>query len=256
MPNYMYNTIAIKGRKSDVLEFINRAIDNSAQFRKDYGETDTTIPTRQDNVDAAFDVLDRYGCSIISNFDYNSETEHAPILNKNIRLSTFRPEPETFLRFDTTNHPERFPEAAKEQKEKYGAIGWYDFNSDVWFGTKWNAEINDLELETYEAHDTAVLKFNTDTAWSQPYLWLEYLHNEFPNLHICFCSQEESGMYYGYGEVGGDEVDFAAEVEETMNKVKEEDFESEDDYYDARYEAELDAIDSMRGDFLTFVEEL
>ena len=73
--------------------------------------------------------------------------------------------PETFKKYDTTNHPngkglrvgkkidkdddstiitkeliEEYKQATREQKELYGVVGWYDFNLQT-FGCKWDCEV-------------------------------------------------------------------------------------------------------------------
>ena len=73
MPNWVYNTIAVKGNKKDLINFLKNGISN------------TSIPVSDD--------LDTLLANIQSDAD-----------NK-LRMSNFRPIPKTFQDFDTTNHP-------------------------------------------------------------------------------------------------------------------------------------------------------
>lgn len=73
MPNWVYNTVAVKGSKADLINFLKNGISN------------TTIPVSDD-----FDTL-------LANIQNDADNR--------LRMSNFRPIPKTFQDFDTTNHP-------------------------------------------------------------------------------------------------------------------------------------------------------
>ena len=73
MPNWVYNTIAVKGSKADLINFLKKGISN------------TSIPVSDD-----FDTL-------LANIQSDADNK--------LRMSNFRPIPKTFQDFDTTNHP-------------------------------------------------------------------------------------------------------------------------------------------------------
>lgn len=119
------------------------------------------------------------------------------------------PMPETFKQYDTTNHAngeqlhlggqvgfedprivteeliEEFKRATKEQAEKYGVVGWYDWRHKFW-GTKWNA---------CDAQYWGDGRFTFDTAWSAPIPVLIALSKKFPEvkIHVIFADED-----YGY----------------------------------------------------------
>lgn len=125
------------------------------------------------------------------------------------------PMPETFKKYDTTNHDnarqmrvgeplgwggpivteemiEEYKQATKEQMEEYGVVGWYDWSCKYW-GTKWNAVSPEL-------HDPN--SFTFDTAWSAPIPVLIALSKLFPEVKIDFeYADEDCGCNTGEGTI-------------------------------------------------------
>lgn len=153
--------------------------------------------------------------------------------NGELSLSSWIPTPETFLEYDTTNHPngkglkvgeklydgigdqeeviteeliEEYKQATKEQKEQYGVVGWYDYNV-MTFGCKWDSEVV-LEKST----DTEIV-LSTETPWSAPYNWLRTISKKYPELVFHIHADYEEGFWMdleftdgleaekGYGEI-------------------------------------------------------
>ncbi len=253
MPNYVYNSIAIKGKKNDVLAFINRGIENSAKAIKSYG--DGTIPTTCDNLEDALETLKKYGVTVCTkSYGWDTSSKQELGVEKQITMGTFRPVPTTFLEYDTTNHANTFKDEAKFQKKTYGAIGWYDFNRNVWFGCKWNSQLDDFNL-VYNGDD-AILTFTAQTPWTVPELWLHWIKEEFHALYVFICATEESGAFYFYKEIDDEDSgeDLTSEIEGLLcnfDNSHEDDMTDED--WDARYDLELEVVDSMNGSFNDFV---
>ena len=131
-------------------------------------------------------------------------------------LSSWMPIPETFLKYDTTNHPygeglkvgekwwdglgnhgdeiiteeliEEFKRATEEQKEKYGVIGWYDYNLKT-FGCKW-----DCRVEISNESDKQI-DLSTETPWSAPHNWLLTLSKNYPELSFYHNAYYEDGFW-------------------------------------------------------------
>lgn len=132
--------------------------------------------------------------------------------------------PETFKKYDTTNHPngeslhigehvsyekdqpivtpeliEEYKAATREQAEKYGVVGWYDWSRRYW-GTKWNA----CDTALAEAPDELVYTF--DTAWSFAEPVVKALSEIFPEVVIEFVyADEDAGYNTGRGVAQGGE---------------------------------------------------
>jgi len=144
--------------------------------------------------------------------------------NKTV-FDEFVPRPKTYSDYDTTNYstykdngwrnllevgrplPEQgsvrtrsgkvtkqywrdFRKAEKEQKEKYGVVGWYDWNCKYW-GTKWDA--SDLYVSPHDNHVDFM------TAWSFPEPILEMIAK---NYDVVIDGMfEEEGNFHGNFQV-------------------------------------------------------
>ena len=131
-------------------------------------------------------------------------------------LSSWMPIPETFLKYDTTNHPygkglkvgnkwwdglghhgdeiiteeliEEFKRATEEQKEKYGVIGWYDYNLKT-FGCKWDCRV-EISNESDEQID-----LSTETPWYAPHNWLLTPSKNYPEISFYLNAYYEDGFW-------------------------------------------------------------
>lgn len=173
MPNWTYNTIRVEGSKDSLTKFMT---DGLANAHKPENEGD----------------------------------------NPQLSLSSWIPTPETFLKYDTTNHPdgkglkvgdkwwdglgdhgdkvvteeliEEFKQATKEQAEKYGVIGWYDYNVKT-FGCKWDSEVR------VEGINDTEINLSADTPWSAPENWLRTISEKYPDLTFHLHAEYEEGFW-------------------------------------------------------------
>jgi hypothetical protein len=163
-----------------------------------------------------------------------------------LSLSSWLPIPETYRKYDTTNHPdgkglkvgeewydgfgshggqlvteeliEEFKKATAEQREKYGVVGWYDYNLAT-FGCKWDSEV---EVE-YEGEDRITL--STETPWSAPEQWLRTISAKYPELTFSLYAQYEEGFWEEMdfhngrkAEIDSGEANWYEEEEEEENE--------------------------------------
>ena len=173
MPNWTYNTIRVEGSKDCLTKFMTDGLANAHKPEKE-GD------------------------------------------NPQLSLSSWIPTPETFLKYDTTNHPngkglkvgdkwwdglgphgdkvvteeliEEFKQATKEQAEKYGVVGWYDYNVKT-FGCKW-----DSEVRVENINDTEI-NLSADTPWSAPDKWLRTISEKYPELTFHLHALYEEGFW-------------------------------------------------------------
>ena len=270
MPNWSYNTVVLKGKKENILKFINEGLKNSQV-------------SEETNIEEAFNTLLEEGKHKTVKYGFGSERKGNDInnpasieLKKGVTMRTFRPYPDdSYLLYDTTNCADKMPEIAKEQFRKFGYVGWYDLNSgrhmhsgeddygkseangkEPWevgcLGTKWDAELNDLALSVGD--DEAVITFDVDTAWSYPDYWLIWIKRTFC-VNVYICAHEESNAYNFYQEIDheddGKDYDDFIEMEGCPD---EDDYDDEDDYYEAWNEFERYAQEKMRSEFLDYVD--
>jgi len=187
MPNWSYNKIGLQGSKETVQKFINLGLENS--------DLKPTNDIRKD-----FELLVNDG-KTKKCVGENGE----PIKEVRLTARTFLPMPDTFILYNTTNHPNKYPiEIVKEQAEKYGAVGWYDYNIKT-LGTKWNFNLEAAELREVGNGKWRIV-FDCETAWSAPTVWCETIKSMFPELKVFIAAHEESNAYIECGEYceGGD----------------------------------------------------
>ena len=199
MPNWTYNSIRVEGSKDSLTKFMN---DGLANARKPENEGD----------------------------------------NPQLSLSSWIPTPETFRKYDTTNHPdgkglkvgdkwwdglgshgdkvvteeliEEFKQATKEQAEKYGVVGWYDYNVKT-FGCKWDSEV------CVESINDTEINLSADTPWSAPENWLRTISAKYPDLTFHLYATYEEGFWEEMdfqngreAEIGSGEYDWEEEEED------------------------------------------
>ena len=196
MPNWSYNTVVLQGKKEAVHKFIKIGLENS------------NLQSLND-IDKDWELLCKEGKTKVNSND---------IMETNLSARTFFPMPDTFRLYDTTNNPKKYPEAVEEQREKYGAVGWYDYNC-LTLGTKWNFALGDPTCCPVQEHDDYYrIVFTCDTAWSMPDQWLINVKNLVPELFVGIMANEESGAYYCVCYVSdGDLVDYADSTDEIDN---------------------------------------
>jgi hypothetical protein len=249
MPNWVIGMYAIKGTKKNVLNFLNEGLKNSGIEPKE-------------NCEEAFDALLENAKTKVSNFFISNpdgrkgdkfENPADIIYAKGLTLDTFRPMPDTFLMYDTTNYSKTLEEVVKKQLKEYGVVGWYEYGTDVLRGTKWDADLENVKLDVSKDEDVATFRFCCDTAWSVPTLWLEWVKKTF-KVNVLLCVHEESNAFNFYGEIDMTKEDFGS-LNCGEGKPTEEDFEDEHDYWDALYDWETSQVEEMQSNFSSYVEE-
>ena len=245
MPNWVNGDYAIKGSKKNVLNFLNEGLKNSG-----------CKPQR--TCKKAFELLLTNAKSKTCDFRYGENAKGTSadnpadiILENKLTLDTFHPMPDTFYMYDTTNREKDMPEIAAMQRREYGAVGWYDYGTHIHRGTKWNADLEGVELVTDKT--TATFKFHCDTAWSDPDCWLRWVKETF-KVNVFLCVHEESNAFNFYGEIDYTEEDYE-DFSEIEGRPQEDDFDDEDEYWDALSEWQSECIEEMSNKFQDFVSD-
>lgn len=161
--------------------------------------------------------------------DLNKMMNDAEMTDGVLNLSSWFPTPETFKKYDTTNHPdgkglkvgedwvdglgvhegkvteeliEEFKQATKEQKEKYGVVGWYDYNC-MMYGCKW-----DSEVEVRDRNDEEIVLY-AETPWSEPNSWLLRMSAKYPTLEFDNHAEYEEGYWVDIKYIDGQSDTYA-----------------------------------------------
>lgn len=244
MANWCYNTYVVKSTTKNVLNFVNEGLKNKG------------LEPRE-NVKEAIKTL------------WSSN---------GVSMATFRPIPETFLKYDTTNkkhlrdsldyetkeplfktdeeyeiYCKEYDDAANYQKETYGVVGWKDYNCRIGFGCKWNTEVELTNFEIDEEKGITTLYMSGETPWYYPVFWLKYIKNTF-NLWVFICSHEESDFFHFYGEIDGDFIEYYdfSTLEELY--PKESDYNDKNEYYEAIRNFEDNLWINMSKNFTSYVD--
>ncbi len=193
MPDYVYSTIVFRGSEESIHKLIKIGLENSC------------LPSTGD-MQRDFGLLVNEGKTLRLDEQSNSVK-----LEKGLSARTFLPMPETFLLYDTTNDPKRFPNAVKEQQEKHGVVGWYDYNKQT-LGVKWNFDLTEADLQPLELSGIWMFCMNTETARNYPDQWLIRIKEMVPELDVSI--QALTGI-----DDDGEFAEFSGYVED--NTVKE-----------------------------------
>lgn len=219
MPNWVYNTLSLKETKKGALkDFLN------ATLKMDGYDV---------QVDSAKDWLEKMDNNTLCN-DY-----------RGIWLCTFFKRPETYDKYDTTNYPfgermvvgetikvdgqdvvvtdefiQEYKNASNEQWQKYGAIGWYDWNCKN-LGCKWDTCFLEQKPECVVVDGMEELTFSFDTPWNDPLPIFEHICQNYPDLDMSVVVDEEQGLFYG---------EYTTSVDEEGNRcLKWTDYEIEEE---------------------------
>jgi len=199
-----------------------------------------------------------FGPSLITIKDTWDDKQHYIFKDKEVQtelIKQFQP--------DYNKYCEEYDKAVVYQKIKYDVVGWYDFNTNVWFGTKWDTTFYDWEIQ--DMGDGAIVYGKFDTAWCIPTLWLNTIQEKFGDLvSFYFYAQEEGNVYLGYfpltsntftEEISGCWEEYAQQIENEGKYQKNEDGYFPDEFYD-EVRGLFDAKrDELYNNFLTFVQE-
>lgn len=241
MPNWVNSCFSLQGSKDTIHDFIKLGLTNS------------NLET-SDDIERDFEKLIKEATTreVIG----KGTDKEARDLTDEIFLSmrTFRPSPDTFLKYDTTNYAEQFKDEADKQLVEYGVVGWYNYNIAT-LGTKWNAELTECSLRAFDENpDYYRFDFCLETAWSFPIAWCNYIKEKFPDIVIKFSSVEESNCFHCFGffeEEGENVYDISAvlnavwENNTRIKEAKENELEAKLDAGEIDQETYDDEIDNL-----------
>lgn len=149
---------------------------------------------------------------------------------KTLSFSSWLPMPKTFDMYDTDAYPDKYPDAVKYQKRKYGVVGWYKWRMKN-YGNKW-----DSDIEVDRVSDTD-LHLYCQTAWLAPIEFFKFISRSYPSLDITMYSHFEEPANQMFVFKGGDCDRHTIELKEVVAKSREyalsqietdEEFEGED----------------------------
>ena len=172
MPNWCYNQGSISGTKDSIKKFIKDGLQVE------------TLPENMTEID-----------DLLQNFE-------------ELSIGNWLPMPQIFSDFDTTNYPDKFPDAVKEQMEKYGVVGWRDWRSKF-YGCKWDCNFDNIQYT--ENWGESIITFYFDSPWSPPIAWFKNIQEKYPDLDIEVQFIEHGICFSGVGSTVRDSDDVTFE---------------------------------------------
>lgn len=220
MPNWINNQITLVGKKEEMLRLINTALRNS-------------LCDECETLEGAYKALiDQTNHKVFRNKKLVNgewvELGYGELIRENgLAMSTFIPIPDTFLLYDTTNHPKEYEDAVKEQMEQYGVVGWYGYNLKT-FGVKWDCDIQIDSLKVKD--DMAMLDLFIETPWDTPKGFIRWIKDNY-DLDIWFATADEGWFFLYFSNLGKDgECQKTWDYLPELEKISEE--EDKDNYTD------------------------
>lgn len=234
MPNWVENKVIISGTKNNVLKL----------FSKVFGKKENYVSWE----------------------DYLNIDTYTNDGAKKITMRSWLPMPKTFKDWDTTNNMKNFEwfcdgknlsqeelhkeyekyvrgykRACKYQQDKYGVVGWYEYNI-LTLGCKWDAELTNLSI-LQETKDTIIIAFTLETAWSMPKPFLQHLTTF--GVNVMTHSIEEANFFDQIYDANSDIVikDIKQEKDELFNQiVTEQDY---NEKYEEQYAIYNNKVEDM-----------
>lgn len=245
MPNWSTNLIVLRGKGEDIKNFLRTGIENSTGEKNYEGSVEEVLAHLQEVATVKvgqFPEEDKYKTGEPIGITYE----------KGLYARTFLPMPDTFILYDTTNNPEKYPEAVKEQRLDYGAVGWYAYNHKT-LGCKWDFDFDKVEVRPIDDDLYALLMY-CDTPWCMPIAWMQWIARTFEGIEVFIYGQEESDAYNEYGQVTESGYETIESINYRLSKLIPEDMDWDDEeacekVWDAKYKLK----DDFEVDFMDFI---
>lgn len=251
MPNWSNNTIKIKAEKSKMLDFINSVLENKKEditeaFEEMKANKELSLGTFRP-MPKTFEDFDTTN-SLDKEFAKNVAKNNNPFFS---RIPDYIEElrgctDEDKIQKAQERYEKEYNEAIEFQKKEYGAVGWYDYNCNVRFGCKWDANIQDITL-TKNDKEEYIISFYCDTPWCYPFLWCGYIGKKF-KVDVYICAFEESDEYNFYGKFNGSNI--INEINMVLPYLTEEDEEND---YEEYWNEKNEIMETFLSDFDEYV---
>ena len=184
MPNWVFTSMSVSGKKEDLLAFAEKAKQPhqtewlSEQWIRNEDGTNTKVDDADRKIEVKTETPDA-----ISFWNFIAPTEE-----------------EKPYYFGNKVKPEDEPDPNATQEERmakamsFSGSGWYDWNIRNW-GCKWNANSDELDtdLDEVKAGTETSLTYRFETAWSPAEGVFRAMTEQHPELSFEFHNEEEQG---------------------------------------------------------------
>lgn len=240
MPNWVQNTVALKGTKQQMTKLFSQVADV-----KTWEDVENNIDNFQLTMRSFLPMPQTF-----VDWDTTNDMEKFEWFcrDKNQSEEELRQEYEKYVR--------GYKDACEHQQKMYGCVGWYDYNCKT-LGCKWNADLENISIAVkLKKDDIVIVYFSIKTAWSIPIPFLQYLAT-FVNVVVL--SDEESNFFNSIIDINKDEEikDISQDINKLYKKFEDENQEvDEDEWFDDYVEQETELKNKFEEEFYQYVIDL
>ena len=240
MPNWVKNTVALKGTKQQMTKLFSQVADVKT-WEDVENKIDNLELTMRSFLPMPQTFLDWDTTNSMKKFEWFCE-------GKNQSQEELQQEYLKYVR--------GYREACELQQKIYGCVGWYDYNYKT-LGCKWNAELLDLTIaDDLEKDDIVIVYFSVKTAWSRPIPFLQHLAT-FVNVVVL--SDEEANFFNSLVDINNDVLlkDIAQDINKLYKNFEEKNKEvDEDEWFDEYEVEETNLKNKLKEEFYQYVIDL
>ena len=216
MPNWVYTSMSVAGKREDLLAFAEKAkqphTSQWVQESKTWDETTKSWHTIPENERVIKEELVEPTALSFWNFVRPTDEELPYYFGQKTK-----PEDE--------DNPEATSEERFAKAMSFSKSDWYDWNVRNW-GTKWDANDDELDSDLDELKEHDSLSYRFSTAWGIPEPIFTAMVEQHPELDFDFDSEEEQGWGAKYTSSDADDVDEGGKPTKSLIMTEEWDIPS------------------------------
>lgn len=240
MPNWVKNTVALKGTKQQMTKLFSQVADV---------KTWEDVENKIDN----FELTMRSFLPMPQTFlDWDTTND----MEKFEWFCKGKNQTEEELRKEYENYVSGYKAAREHQQKFYRCVGWYDYNYKT-LGCKWDANLENITIaDELEKDDIVIVYFSLETAWSIPIPFLQHLAT-FVNVVVL--SDEESNFFNSIIDINKDKEikDIAQKINKLYKKFEKENKDvDEDEWFEMYEEEETKLKNKLEDEFYQYVTDL
>lgn len=240
MPNWVKNTVALKGTKQQMTKLFSQVADV-----KTWEDVENKIGNLELTMRSFLPMPQTF-------LDWDTTND----MEKFEWFCHGKNQPQEELRKEYEKYVRGYMRAREYQQNTYGCVGWYDYNCKT-LGCKWDANLENIVIiDELEKDDIVIVYFSVETAWSRPIPFLQYLAT-FVNVVVL--SDEEANFFNSIIDINNDvEIkDIAQDINKLYKKYEDENKNvDEDEWFDKYEEEEIGLKNKLEDEFYQYVTDL
>ena len=240
MPNWVKNTVALKGTKQQMTKLFSQVADV-----KTWEDVENKIGNLELTMRSFLPMPQTF-------LDWDTTND----MQKFEWFCHDKNQPKEELYDEYQKYVRGYKAACEHQTKMYGCVGWYDYNCKT-LGCKWDADLLNLTIaDELEKDDIVIVYFSLETAWSIPIPFLQHLAT-FVNVVVL--SDEEANFFNSIIDINKDKEikDIAQKINKLYKKFEKENEDvDEDEWFDEYEEEEIKLKNELEDEFYQYVIDL